>query len=352
MVTKKFDFDKKFQRKVLCLLFKDDAFSNIVLGTDVLQPGDLDFASIGWLFDKMKKMHQKYGSSPSKDVVIREIEKTDELDDSSKKDLKNLISTSATSVNRSDEEYIKEHLTEFIVYQKTKDALRGSVDLLQKGDFGTIEKSIIQAIGSVGMVNDAYRETQYFSDYEQRISKRFDDPDLGIPTNIMGLDDVLVGGGLKRGELGVILGPTGTGKSFFLIRLGRAALFHRYKVMHISLEMRDDAIADRYDQSFLNLTKPDLYTYEGSKQLRKFMETKGKYLVKYGTNESLIIKSWPMNSVDVFDIKNYIKRKIHGGFIPDLILVDYGDVIKPHTKFPVSVSTRRLLCLSPPWNGQ
>jgi len=55
----------------------------------------------------------------------------------------------------------------------------------------------------------------------------------------------------------LLLGPTGAGKSWFLVHAGKHALLQRKKVLHISLEMSEHEVAQRYYQSIFSIPKTD-----------------------------------------------------------------------------------------------
>ena len=148
-----------------------------------------------------------------------------------------------------------------------------------------------------------------------------------IPTGITHLDMALRGG-LRRGELGVILAPPKKGKSTTLINFGFGALtnVHGFNVVHYSLEMHEEEIEERYDDRLagkwvrLKETDPLQYTEILEDRTKKFI---------FG---NLFIKDYPTRSAGVSTIRSHLSLLASQGFKPDLIIADYGDIMKPERR--------------------
>jgi len=322
---KQFDFNGEFQELLLCGVLNDSKFGSLVLGSDILQP--IYFDNLSGFFRILKDAFSKYSAIPSSDVLKRIIDQSS-IGLAEKSKAKEIISNHHKKISDKNRQYIQEEVVSFIQYQKMKEAMHTAVVHLQKEEYNNLVDEISKAQQSVIYVEDSHREMNYFTEYESRLLSRADEPMEGLPTNIPELDRRLAGRGVCPGELAVVLGSSGRGKSHFLVKIGRAALFHRKKVLHITLEMNERRIAERYDQTFLSLTKDDLFTDLGFDKLRKFMTNEAKAFM-HNMQESLIIKFWPMRSVTIHDIKRYIERKIRSGFFPDVVIIDYADVIRP-----------------------
>lgn len=148
-----------------------------------------------------------------------------------------------------------------------------------------------------------------------------------IPTGIPHLDMALKGG-LRRGELGVILAPPKRGKSSFLINLGFGALTNvmGLNVVHYSLEMHEEEIEERYDDRLagkfvaLKDSDPHKYTEILLDRTKKFI---------FG---NLFIKDYPTRSAGISTLRAHLSLLASQGFRPDLIIVDYGDIMKPERR--------------------
>jgi len=162
----------------------------------------------------------------------------------------------------------------------------------------------------------------YFEDYKERVIRRSQE-NTGVPTGIPGVDTHLRGGGLCPKELGLIQAATGVGKSQALIQFGKSALVRKKKVVHYTMEMSEDAIAERYDMSWAGVSisraNPDYA------KLFKRLDKLGR-----AYKESLIIKEFPTGSTTVGDLRAHLTiLEQQLDFIPDVIVVDYGDIMRP-----------------------
>ena len=115
-------------------------------------------------------------------------------------------------------------IQKFCRKQKLKEAIVKSVKLLQKSSFDDVSKVINDAL-KLGANNDYGYD--YVKDFEERFQIKARNP---ITT---GWDqiDLICRNGLGRGELGVVIAPTGAGKSMVLVHLGAEAL--KLSLIHI-----------------------------------------------------------------------------------------------------------------------
>ena len=61
----------------------------------------------------------------------------------------------------------------------------------------------------------------------------------------------------NRGGVSLLLSGTGMAKSWFLMHVGKHAVVGGYKVVHVTLEMTEPNVMQRYWQSCLGLTRYD-----------------------------------------------------------------------------------------------
>ena len=111
------------------------------------------------------------------------------------------------------------------------------------------------------------------------------------------LIDGITKGGLGKGELGVVIAPTGAGKSMALVHLGAEALKAGKNVVHYSLELQDKVVALRYDSCISGIP---LSETKDQKELiwENIKDIKGK----------LIVKEYPTKSATTNTIKNHLEK--------------------------------------------
>jgi replicative DNA helicase len=205
-----------------------------------------------------------------------------------------------------------------------KKAALETLTLMEQGQWEAITEVMTQAVQAGCSLTDL--GTNYFQELAQRIQDR-----AGrrvkerIPTGIPELDS-MTNGGLKKAQVGMVVGGTGRGKSIFLQWLARVAILMGKRVVYITMELPEDEIADRFDSMFARVKPFELNDYQ-----TRVLDEVGKVGTMFGS--SLIIKHYPMDTATVNTFKTFIRKLSGIGIAPDLILVDYLDLIKPHRKY-------------------
>jgi replicative DNA helicase len=221
-------------------------------------------------------------------------------------------------------DYINKHMINFIRRQACVRAVLDSPGLLEQGEFSEVERRIVEAANAGADIMSMGLD--YFSGYQSRIANRVHrEKERKLATGIPELDE-LTYGGLKTKQLGLTVGGTGRGKSLFLQWLARVAVLLGKKVVYYTFELSDEDMADRFDSMFAHI-KPSGLQDHSSQALREL----SKYHKRFGS--SLFIKEYPEDEVTVPELKAHLMQLTAQGFMPDLVIVDYVDLIKPHRTY-------------------
>lgn len=320
-----YNFSESFQLKVLALFWLDS--SVYLMYNDIIQPKYFSNPIHVDLCRSIFDYYEKYKKSPTMDVLIEEAM---EICESSKKKesiFKDYLECidKMSKMDFYDEEYIKEKITSFGKRQALVDAVIKSASILEKEPetkYGDIE-GIIKSALMVGE-NVCDLGTDLFENIEERFLSYLNEEDVieRISTNIEKLDDVL-GGGLGRTELGVVVAAPGRGKSSTLVSIGAGAIENGYKVLHISLENNEKQVTRNYDVRLLKRNKG--YVEDNTENSIQAMKNIKKY-----RKGRLKIKKYPTKSVTVKTIRILLnKLKLVHNFEPDVLIVDYGALLKP-----------------------
>ena len=213
-----------------------------------------------------------------------------------------------------DRDYIEQEFSGFCKNQQLKKALLNSVDLLGKGQFEDIRSMIDRALKAGADKNIGH---EYDKDVEQRYRE---DDRAAIPTPWAHVTEHLMGG-LGRGDLGIIFGGPGSGKSWFLVNLGAFAVQAGYTVAHYTLELSDIYTGKRYDSVFTGIE---------FKEIHKHRDTVDQVI--QNLPGKLIVKEFPMGKTTVNSIESHIRKCTDLGHKPDLIIIDYIDLLKSNRK--------------------
>jgi replicative DNA helicase len=145
-----------------------------------------------------------------------------------------------------------------------------------------------------------------------------------ISTGWKWLDSHLGGGFMTEGRaLYVFFGITNVGKSIFLGNLATNVLNQNKTVLLITLEMPEQVYAKRISAQLSKIPCDDLRLQISP--LKKFLND---YKVK-NKDSRLIIKEFPTKSVTVLNIKTYINKLMKNNIKPDVIIIDYINLIAP-----------------------
>ena len=304
-------FGKTFQEDLCHLMLVDRSFADQMF--EVLDTNFLELKHLKVFTNKIKEYRKKYGVHPSPNIMhsILRTGLDDELD-SVRLRIREYYARSIASDRLPDSaEYIKDTALDFCKKQKLKEALIRSVELIKSSSFDEVSKVIDNALK---LGSDNTLGYDYFVDFEQRFVKKARDP---ISTGWEDIDNISKGG-LGKGELGVVVAPTGAGKSMVLVHLGAQALKQGKNVLHYTLELADTIVAGRYDAAITGVELKNLTVFK-EKIYDEIKDIQGK----------LIVKEYPTRSASIQTIKNHVEKLKRRDFSPDLIIVDYGDLIKP-----------------------
>jgi len=210
-------------------------------------------------------------------------------------------------------------LTEFEAFTKRQElerAILKSADMLEKGEFGPVEKLIKDAV-QISLQKDM--GTDYFADPKARINKYFNaggQQSTGWPQ----LDKLLYGG-FSRGELNIFAGGSGSGKSLVMMNIALNWLQMGLSGVYVSLELSEELTSLRTDAMLTSMSTRDIRKDIDSTELRVKMVAKkaGQYRVK----------GMPAQS-NVNDIRSYLKEvQIQTGMKVDFVMIDYLDLVMP-----------------------
>lgn len=318
----KFTYDKAFQLRLLRTMFQDQDFT---CTTGIyLSPAHFEKKAHRWVAQAIIHYATKHGHGIGVDALKIELDRS--IKTEPRRWTTDLVDAVKAVIERldakvKDKSFIKEELYRFIKHQATRDAIIASLDHLDAQDFEAIDQEFNRVLevqesfnGGLGQffVRDIAKRTKARQTYEKN----------GVSTGLK-LDEYLKPGGLPPKALGVVVAPSGKGKSHILVHLGKSAVLEsQKKVLHITLEMSEEMVLDRYDASFSTIPLNRLE--DKPKAVRKKVRQLGK---EFG--EFLVVKEFPPASLTVPALRAYIRQLERIAFYPDVIIVDYADLLLP-----------------------
>ena len=298
-----------FQTKVITSLLNDRSFLQQV--SDIIDSTYFESQANNWIVTKIMTYYEKYRTAPTAEVFKSELIMVE--DKVLKSTIVDALKESAKYKDSSDAEYVKLTTLEFFKNQKMKVAIIESVDLLKSGKYDLIKKKVDNAL-------KAGTDKDIGHDYILDIIARYEEGARScVPTGWNVVDDI-TNGGLAAGELGVIIAPAGGGKSWGLVSIAAQAVKAGKRVVYYTLELNQFYVARRFDAYFTKIAFQNLNEEHAQEKIRDVMETiKG----------NLIVKCYPTKTASITTITSHIEKCISQGKPPDLVIVDYADLIRP-----------------------
>lgn len=290
----------------------------------------MDDIQVGWFSNSdlnetlriLKNYYRQYNSVPSIKNFETEIENNEDKDfilEAYK--VINDVDTSSY-----DDDWLQQNTQSFLTWKSFQDGMLNSVEYVKSQN---ITSDNVESV-----INDA-REIMDKSVYH------FADSDMGTDfwdatTHQYEQADIIKSpwtlfnnacGGHEKGTMTCYMGQTNVGKSIFLCNDAAFYVKAGYNVLFISLEMSEKKVERRISANLLDLTLDDYDAlikdgYSGE------IERRLSDLKKQGNMGKLIIKQFPTSQGSVADIKMLIKKlKNKKGFVPDILLVDYINIM-------------------------
>ena len=298
-------YGQSFQSKVISALLTDTKFLDTI--GEITTPKFFENDANKWIISEILEYHNEYRKSPTLDVFKAQLSKVD--NPILKKTVVDQLKHIHTQIGNVDLEYIKGEFKDFCINQNLKGVILQSVDLLSAGSYDRI-KDLVDAAMKVGSETDLGMD--YILDYDERM---LDLKRSTVPTRWEPINE-LMDGGLGPGELGVVVAPSGVGKTWILTAIGAEAVRKGLSVVHYSMELSEHYVGARYDTVFTQIPSADLRDKQEEVK-GKITNLKGKLLIKY----------FPPKGVNVKKLQQHIEKMISLDNKPDLIIVDYADLL-------------------------
>lgn len=141
-----------------------------------------------------------------------------------------------------------------------------------------------------------------------------------------------IDGGLGKGELGIVLAKTGQLKTISLMNLGywAAGILNRQNVLHITLEMSESRILQRYAARTVLKSVSD---FEDDASGDKFREALYDNAMTKLAGK-IRVKQFPSGQATVGDLWDYLNLvRERDGFVPGMVIVDYPALLRSEHRY-------------------
>lgn len=218
---------------------------------------------------------------------------------------------------------VQEYVTKFCKMQSLKNVIQEISKKVERGvveDYDQIEKKLKDAL----IFKEVEDSITLYHDIDNVLSDDFRDP---IPTGIEGIDQIM-GGGLAKGELALVIAPLGVGKTTFLTKVANQAYISGRNVLQIFFEDKEKAIQRKHYTIMTKIPLSDISKSNNTLLIKNRIDViKKRMLVNGEEKNHLFLQKLPADGVTVTKIKNIIKKLNSKGTKIDLLVLDYVDCL-------------------------
>ena len=270
------------------------------------------------VFEEVLNFVSEYNQPATKEVLCIEVEKRQDINDTTFQEITKLIS------------YLEDVPTDFDWLVDTTEkwcrdraiylALMESIALADGKDKEKDRDAIPSILSDALAVSfDTHIGHDYLLDYEQRYESYHKKEDK-IEFDLEYFNKITKGG-LPNKTLNIALAGTGVGKSLFMCHVASGALLDGKNVLYITMEMAEEKIAERIDANLLNVPIQEIT------ELPKVMFEDKVTKLAQRTQGQLIIKEYPTASAHSGHFKSLLNElALKKSFRPDIIFVDYLNI--------------------------
>lgn len=267
----------------------------------------------------MKNYYEREGHVPSYDMLeveLRDVSHSDKEIETYLAILEKVRNSASDGVERTRELAEK--------FFKQQNIIRTANEILKIAGNGDTN----QYEACVDLLNDAMTKGTHndfgeglFDHINETLS---DDYRVPIPTGIGKIDEALEGG-LGKGELGVIIGPTSFGKTSLTTAMASYAACNGYKVLQIVFEDRIKQIQRKHLGRITGIEAKDLSKPDVIDLVRQTIDA---FPQKEELEKNLRIVKFPSGEKTARQLERFIKKLINSGFKPDLTIIDYFECLE------------------------
>ena len=313
--NKNFEYlGNNFQIQLLNQIIVDKDFSHSII--EVIENNYFENKYFKIIIQMIKEYYKKYDHTPSFDTLEQVAKSELQQETAVKVVLDTIKKIKSAPIDGVD--FVQEKALKFCKQQELQKVMKKAQKIIDGGEFenyDTLEELVRDAL-LVGSKDTSMMDV--FSNMDQVLEEDYRHP---IPMGIPGIDRLLKGG-LAKGEIGVILAPTGVGKSTVLTKISNHAFNLGFNVLQVFFEDNPKVIQRKH---FTLWTKihPDELSEKKEEVMNKVKE------IKETMPNELILKKLPSDTKTMLQIKNEIRKMIADGVKIDMVVLDYIDCIVP-----------------------
>jgi replicative DNA helicase len=288
----------------------------LILLSSVFEPEYFDDPSIQHAFSFCKEYVDEYHSIPEKDSIINSSENMD--------DIRHVIEEAEQSEFDVAESYpfLLEQTNDYLKEKALKQAIIDSVDEVEDPERRpTIQKRIENAL-----IKDIKIDLglDYFGNMGERLRRIFTATEDRIPTYFPAFDEI-INGGFPALTFNVFTAKIHGGKSNTMANFAARQVLNGHSVVLLTLEMSEDAFAQRFDSILTGLDMNRMYL---SREYRRKLFGSLREIKRGDNIGKLFIKQYPTGAASILDFRMYLRELQIRDIDIDIVYVDYINLMK------------------------
>jgi archaellum biogenesis ATPase FlaH len=304
-----FKYTRQFQEKIISVaLASEDNLRNLVA---IIEPKyfTVPICQTAWYL--IKKIFQEKYIKVSYESLSGFVAKTGKFSDEEVSAFYGIIK----NTNNSDEQLVIDEIYDFCKQANFLLTINNYIDTISAG------KCDWQDL--YGKLNDVFSKDydksyvgiDYFEDIakHKRMAKNMGREGV-VPTTFP--VDGPLNGGLGKKEVGIIVAPTGRGKSTMLLNFALGCIQNKKNVLFISCELSENFLMYQLDKCFM-YTFNNMVSFVEEDLMKKLQE------VKEATKAKMIIREYLPGELTAAEIYNIYKDLTGRGYHFDVIIIDY-----------------------------
>jgi len=303
-----------FQIQLLNQIILDKDFARSII--DVIDVTYFENKYFKLIIQMIKEYYVKYEHTPTFDT-LEQITKSELQQETASKIVIDTIGKIKDAPIEG-AEFVQEKAMKFCKQQELQKVMGKAQKIIDGGEFENYDKveQLVRSALQVGEREDGM--TNVFSNLDDVLNEDYRHP---IPMGISGIDRLLKGG-LAKGEIGVVLAPTGVGKTTLMTKITNHAFNLGYNVLQIFFEDNPKIIQRKHIVLWTKV-HPDELTLKKDEVLKRVTD------IKTSMPNQLILKKLPSDTMTMLQIKNQVRKMIADGVKLDMISLDYIDCVLP-----------------------
>jgi len=303
-----------FQLQLLNQIILDKDFSHSII--DVIENNYFENKYFKIITQMIREYYTKYDHTPSFETLEQITKSELQQEIASKIVLDTIKKIKDAPIDGVD--FVQEKALKFCKQQELQKVMTKAQKIIDGGEFENYDalEEMVRGALQVGAKDTSSMDV--FSNIDQVLDEDYRHP---IPMGIPGIDRLLKGG-LAKGEIGVILAPTGVGKSTVLTKIANHAFNLGNNVLQIFFEDNPKVIQRKHYTLWTKI-HPDELSEKRDEVIKKVKD------IEESMSNKLIMTKLPSDTVTMSQIKNQIRKMVADGNKIDMVLLDYIDCVVP-----------------------